>query len=137
MESMECSREKIPDTDLRDFVKAGGHNGRRSVIVELGVDPVPIEPRDPLGPPMIPAPRKDQVASRDDLINIEGNAASMKQLEDELVSLGLGRDLVRLEAAQAFVLTVTPDDLRAVARLPLVGVIRPNRVHRVRVVGKD
>ena len=37
----------------------------------------------------------------------------------------------RLNTARAFVVKVRPEQLRAISRLPLVGVIRPNRTHRV------
>ena len=52
-------------------------------------------------------------------------------LEQELKRLGLGRDLVRLNQAQAFVVNVSPVQLRALTESPLVGVIRPNRIHRM------
>jgi len=53
----------------------------------------------------------------------------MDELEKELNALGLGNDLVRLSTASAFVVRVSPTQLRALFGLPLVGIIRPNRIH--------
>jgi hypothetical protein len=55
----------------------------------------------------------------------------MNALEAAVVELGLASDIVRLPAAQAFVVTAGPDHVRAIANLPSVGAIRPNRTHRV------
>jgi hypothetical protein len=57
--------------------------------------------------------------------------AEMTKLERELKTMGLGRGLVRLNQAQAFVVHVSPEQLRALSESPLVGVIRPNRIHRM------
>ncbi len=54
----------------------------------------------------------------------------MDRLEQELEELGLDRKLVRLDSAGSFVANVTSEQLRAIANLPLVGIVRPNREHR-------
>lgn len=54
----------------------------------------------------------------------------MDQLESDLKKIRLAEEPIRLDAAQAFVLTVTPEQLREISHHPLVGDIRPNRVHR-------
>jgi hypothetical protein len=59
------------------------------------------------------------------------DAQHMDLLENGLKRLGLDRELVRLNVAQAFVLDVTPGQLRRILALPLVGRVRPNRTHRV------
>jgi len=52
----------------------------------------------------------------------------MDRLESELRKL-IGDSFVRLDMAQAFVIDVTPEQLRAVAKLAKTGCIRPNRTH--------
>jgi hypothetical protein len=118
---------KIPDPELRCFAEGGGPDEPRSVLVELVMDPAPIVPRG-----RVPRPRMQpsERPTPGGLLDIEGHADSMLRLETELRSLGLGDELVRLSVAQAFAVCATPAQLRALSRLPLVGVIRPNRTHR-------
>jgi hypothetical protein len=125
---MDFDPDKIPDPSLRSFAERGDSDEPRSIIVELGMEPVALPSRELSSRPHVPPPARCE--SRD-LINIEGHADSMRQLECELNALGLGGDLVRLNAAQAFVVNTNAAQLRALSRLPLVGVIRPNRTHRV------
>ena len=114
---------KIPDPDLRRFAEAAPEAEQRSVIVELEPGPPPKpRPQRPRPPGARPDPLEMAYGGHDE--------RAMDQLERRLGELGLGEDLVRLDAAQAFVVTVRPDQLRLVAGLPLVGVIRPNRTHR-------
>ncbi len=120
--------EKIPDPDLRSFANSEKSDTARSVIVELEGEAVEMRPQK-LAPPAKP-PRKKKGAGGAPLAP-DFSTAAMSQLEQDLESLGLSEDLVRLNAAQAFVLTASPEQLRALVQLPLVGVIRPNRMHRV------
>ena len=120
---------KIVDAELCRFAATQDTDERRSVIVELGVAPTPIEltfdrrtglrPRDRL------APRGD--TDRMDLPDVEGHAEFMDELQRQLSALA--GEAVRLDAAHAFVVSVTPVQLRALSLLPLAGIIRPNRRH--------
>jgi hypothetical protein len=122
---------KIVDADLRSFAASEGRDERRSIIVELGVPPPPLaltfERR--LGTFPKPLPQRGKQMDTIDLSDVEGHSASMDELERQLCSLGLAADSVRLDAAQAFVVPVTAEQLRAVSRMPLAGIIRPNRSH--------
>jgi len=125
---MDVDASKIPDPELRDFVQAEESDEPRSVIVELEMGPPDLAPRQTVPRPRVPG--RDRVAPFD-LAKTEGHDGAMNQLERELLALGLAQDLVRLNAAQAFVVSASPAQVRIISRLPLVGVIRPNRTHRV------
>jgi hypothetical protein len=125
---MDLDTGKIPDAELRSFAQTPTAEKPRSVIVELESPPLaiaPLEktprPRYPGGHPAIPF----------DLTAVGEEHERMDQLQKELLALGLEEELVRLNAAQAFVVSASPAKLRALSRLPLVGVIRPNRTHHV------
>jgi hypothetical protein len=122
--------EKIVDAGLRSFALSSGQVDRQSVIVELA------------GPARVPTrsnevPRREAPTRHGRLVK-KGPAAAPTltphgTLMDELESQIAGRvspRFVRLNAAEAFVLDVTPDQLRALCDLRLVGTVRPNRVRR-------
>ena len=126
-------KRKISDSQLRDFAEDGETNERRSVIVELGV-----MPRVALRPEWQKTPWKKgsypglvDYSALDETEDIEKDIESMNRLEEKLVSLNLPEKPVKLDVAQAFVVSVTPEQLRAISRFSLAGPIRPNRVHRV------
>jgi|GEM_PF-4028515 len=116
---------KIEFAELRDFALGKSRSRRRSVIIELG-GPVPeVTLRKPT--------RSFWNGGRPEIRSFgdgSGQAEAMDRLEKGLSELGLANELVRLDAAQAFVASVTPVQLRAITGMPLVGVIRPNRTHR-------
>ena len=119
---------KISDPELRDFARELGTDVPRSVIVELNLmglnmNAEPIALGDHSARRLVPAELDADAARREK----EG----MDSLERELTSLGLGKDLVRLNTASAFVVKVSPEQLRTVSTIPLVGVVRPNRMHSV------
>jgi hypothetical protein len=59
-------------------------------------------------------------------------AQAMDALQVQLAKVvGDQEKMVRLNAAESFVLEATPEQLRAICELPLVGAVRPNRTHRV------
>jgi hypothetical protein len=122
---------KIADPELRTFAASQDADERRTVIVELGVAPPPVaiafDRRLGMGRPA-PQPRR-QEGDRRDLADVEGHGELMNELEGRLRSLGLSGKVVRLDAAQAFVISVTAAQLCALSRLPLAGIIRPNRSH--------
>jgi hypothetical protein len=123
---------KIDLDELRDFAAASGdvagRAARRSVIVELGGPARKVVVRAPSRT----LPRKD--AAMAEVLRPgaadPGRGRDMDRLQQALLTLGLGEEPVRLDAAEAFVVRVTSDQLREITRLPLVGVIRPNRTHR-------
>jgi hypothetical protein len=118
---------KIDQPELREFAQAEGGSQRREVIIELG-GPVPkVTLRKPKRSPSVPMGERPEILSFGD---DSGQAEAMDRLEKELGELGLGKQPVRLDSAQAFVASVTPEQLCRITRLPLVGVIRPNRTHR-------
>ena len=122
-------RKKIVDTDLQEFAAAENADERRSVIVELGLPP----PTVPLSFPLESIPRASEVgphsSPRVSLADVEGHGSAMDQLETSLRALGLEEPPLRLDSAQAFVVRVTPAQLRTISQWPLAGTIRPNRVH--------
>lgn len=130
---MKRELDKITDRGLKDFAETSEPGQRRSVIVELNEPPLDFDPRRlfalDLRPPSKPRAPVDPPALID-----EEAALEMGELGSELAALvGLEQsDLIRLDAARAFVLSVTPKQLRAAVHLPRVGVIRPNRTHRTR-----
>jgi hypothetical protein len=122
-------RRKIVDTDLQEFAAAENADGRRSVIVELGLPPPTVSPFFSHKP----IPRASEVgphsSPRVSLADVEGHGAAMDELETHLRALGPEARPLRLDSAQAFVVSVTPAQLRTISQWPLAGTIRPNRVH--------
>ena len=114
---------KIVDPELQRFAADPAADEVRSVIVELDLPPE--TPRSKTLPP----PRA-AVRARTSRSDVSSSSVLMMRLHRALESLGLADDLVRLNAAQAFVVTVSPRQLRELSKLPLVGSIRPNRTHR-------
>lgn len=125
---MEADGSKIPDLELRHFAMAEETDEQRSIIIELEVGPPRLAPRETVPRPRSPG---QDLLSTLDLAGAEEEGWTMRQLENELTALGLAKNMVRLDTAQAFVVTVRPEQLRAIVRLPLVSVVRPNRTHRV------
>lgn len=120
---MSPTSPKIVDPELQRFAAGPGADEVRSVIVEL--DMPPETPR----PKALPPPRAAG-RTRTSRSDTSTSSALMTRLHRALESLGLAGDLVQLTAAQAFVVTVSPEQLRELSKLPLVGIIRPNRTHR-------
>jgi hypothetical protein len=118
---------KVSDHSLKEFATEGDLHDRRSVIIELGAAPPKVElsSRVPHGPAVGVSQPPIELA------NIEGHGKLMDQLEQDLLGLNLPDQLVRLDAAQAFVATLTPALLRTVLQWPLAGRIHPNRVHKL------
>lgn len=122
---MEASRGKIQEPDLHLFAEEGDVQDRRSVIVELKAPPAQLA--------MNNQTRHRSTRTYKELIPEESQAntrvrADMDQLEHKLCSLGLSQP-VRLDLAQAFVVNVTPEQLRKIASLESVDAIRPNHIH--------
>jgi hypothetical protein len=114
---------KITDPDLRVFAENADQRGIRSVIVELKAMPFEVvrRPHTRRGDPL-------RYAIELSAPQLGDEKDQMDQLEQELSQLGID-DPTRLNTASAFVVNVSPRQLRAVSTLPLVGVIRPNRTH--------
>ena len=125
----EFDPQKIVNPELREFAACPDCQELVSVIIELGVPPTPRAPRS-ISPPL-PPPKLRQPLEASGLPEVEAQSASMDQMEKELAALNLQEEPVRLEAAQAFVVNVNSAQLRAITRLPLAGIIRPNRPHFV------
>lgn len=123
----ELNQEKLTSSELKSFATQGEAHDTVSVIVELGIPPAKLAPR-PHG--KLPPPNDE-----DNLENFTEEDRLMDQLEEELAHLDLAEKPVRLNLAQAFVIELTPEQLRAVSQLPLAGIIRPNRTHQVRSIG--
>jgi hypothetical protein len=120
--------DRIADEDLREFAESEDHGETRSVIVELEGEPADIVPK--LFGRMPPVPRQSDVRAASKVIAGAAGKA-MGDAERGLRKLGLGDSLVPLRAAHAFVVSVLPSQLRALARLPHVAIIRPNRTHKI------
>ena len=112
---------KISDPELLKF--AGQDTASKvSVIVELSIEHAPIELADP-------DPNSGLVRPYEALpIDEAAECQRMDRLERELKKL-VTSETVRLDTAQAFVVDLTPSQLRAVLRLTDVGCVRPNRTH--------
>jgi hypothetical protein len=122
---MDRPDDKIVDADLRSFVEHGGLDDRASVIVELSQTPT-------VRPGESSSGWFENTGYRVPIEALEGfddEGSGMDELEKALQGLDLAATPVRLDSAQAFVLQVTPDQLKAIADMELVGPIRPNRRH--------
>lgn len=120
---MDLDPEKVPDADLRSFA-AREAAGSRSVIVEVHPGPPTLAPKRSK-----PVPKR-QLAP---VVNASKRpeVQALDQLEKTLRALGVGVNLVKLTSAGAIVATVSAEQLRAIARLPEVERILPNRTHRI------
>lgn len=112
---------KILDPDLIKFAEQTS-TGTVSVIVELSIENTPIELTGSQGNEGRPY----------ESAKVDGHAERQKmdRLEFELKRLAAG-GLVRLNTAQAFVVDLTPDQLRAVSLLAETECVRPNRTHQI------
>jgi hypothetical protein len=117
---------KILDEELRAFAEEGAPDARETVIVELGATPTvrPPESRDGW------MSKGDYRSAIESLEGFKDEGQAMDQLERAFDKLQLPQRPVRLDSAQAFVVDVTPDQLRTISDWDLVGPIRPNRTHR-------
>jgi len=114
--------DKITDPGLAEFAEKDSTE-TLNVIVELYFRPdrIPKEER-----PSVPGMKRPVLVLPAD----EAEARKgMDRLEQSLKSLTTGR-ILRLDTAKAFVLDLTPVQLRSVLRLTEVGWVRPNRKHR-------
>ena len=114
---------KIVDPGLREFAGSTEAADPRSVIIEIAV-PSPLVSRKPPEPGRQPFGSRLAIASKDDPRKRMDAAAT------QIVSV-LKQDPVRLDTAEAFVASVSPAELRELLALPVVGMVRPNRTHRV------
>ena len=122
---MDLKGQKIDDADLRSFAEHGGPTDHASVIVELDQTPT-VRPGDATGGWSGDAGYRVPIEA---LEGFDDEGTGMDELEKALQGLELAATPVRLDSAQAFVLNVTPDQLKAIADWDLVGPIRPNRRH--------
>jgi hypothetical protein len=122
---MDLKGEKIDDADLRSFAEHGDPTDHASVIVELGQTPT-VRPGEATGGWFGDSGYRVPIEA---LEGFDEEGSGMDELEKALQGLELAATPVRLDSAQAFVLKVTPDQLKAIADWDLVGPIRPNRRH--------
>jgi hypothetical protein len=119
------SCKKIRDSALREFADANATEDRHSVIVELAAPPeIGLRSVKP-GPP-----KRSESPKSAAKVQLTPRKSLMDKLARKIS--GVSQDAVRLDAAEAFVLSVTPDELRAICEIPLVGAVRPNRTHHAR-----
>jgi len=119
----EFNQQKILDPELIKFAEQDEKN-TVSVIIETPVEQAQVELTET-------RPDGDTFAPFAALpVDEEAERQKMDQLENELKKLGADI-LVRLDTAQAFVVDLTPSQLRTVSLLGNVGYIRPNRTHRI------
>jgi hypothetical protein len=109
------------DPELRSFAQTEG-SPKRSVILETITNPVSAPAR------LKSTSERSQKGSSSSRPVDE--AASFKALANELERLDLADAPVRLEGIRSFVVELTPEQLRRVLELPMVGAIRLNRTHR-------
>src|SRR5262245_23373780 len=110
---------KVVDPGLREFLAEGDPGEHRSVIVELASPRKKATTR----PTKLPPPKQKPPTPHDltTLLADEDVAASLDRLEDELAAQDLDEKPVRLNLAEAFVVSVTPPQLQAISQSPLVG----------------
>jgi hypothetical protein len=118
---------KIQDDELRSFAESDDMDRRETVIVE-------VESTPKVRPPASKDLWLDASHYRYAIEAIESDdegqsAGSMDRLQQQFRKMDLPEEPVRLDTAQAFVLDVTPEQLRQIAEWPDVGPIRPNRTH--------
>ena len=114
-------RKKLHGPELVEFAHSEA-NDTLSVIVELSFRPG-AQPVDGA---------EEGIGSRPVIVHpaVQGQRDRMDELERRLRRLGAG-SLLRLDAAGAFVLDATPDQLRAITLLGDVEAVRLNRTHHV------
>lgn len=113
--------EKIHDPDLILFAEQGADT-RRSVIVEVKGTPVRPPQRGRHGW----AARRD---ARDEEPAVNEREL-LARLDQAVRGMHLREEPVTLESSAAMVVDVTAEQLRVLAELPFVSVIRPNRPRR-------
>lgn len=119
--------DKIQDDDLRSFAESDDTDRRETVIVEVESTP---KVRPPASTDHWRDPSSYRYAIEAMESDEEGQAAgSMDRLQRHFRELDLPDEPVRLDTAQAFVLDVTPGQLRQISEWSDVGPIRPNRTH--------
>lgn len=116
---------KITDFELRSFAEDDTTQSLRSVIVEVRPTALGLK-RDSLTDHFRDPGKRFEIQYGP--LSGASEKDALDRLEAELRALGLF-DAVRLNAASAFVVDVSPAQLRAISLLPQVGVIRPNRTH--------
>jgi hypothetical protein len=114
---------KLAAAELADFAQRKGAD-TQSVLIELAVEEPPVKFTDRASDG---DPRRPWLAEP---LDEDAVMAKMDALQQELARL-VGPKFVRLDIAQAFVVNVTPEQLRAVTRLHDVGCVRPNRTHQI------
>jgi hypothetical protein len=130
----EYDARKIRDAELREFASRLDEEEQRSVIVELGVPSPRLELNKqwPIRKKESPTEAESAVnLQRTDLADVEGNSGAMATLERAILAIGIPNKPIRLNAAHAFVMDVTPAQLRAISASSLVGGILRNRKHFV------
>ena len=113
---------KIADPELAEFAEKDSTE-TLNVIVELSFRPHRIPEKER---PSVPGMKRPIVVLPEDEAEVR---KSMDRLEKSLKSLTTSR-ILRLDTAKAFILDLTPLQLRSVLRLTEVGWVRPNRKHR-------
>jgi len=124
----EFDASKLAEARLRDFAASENPEDVCSIIVELATIPtevMPIEKRSPRPPWKL---QPVDTISQDSADRSEC-ARLMDEYENQLQSLPLRTKPVRLNMAEAFVVSVTPAELRIISRWPMTGTIRLNRTH--------
>jgi hypothetical protein len=119
----EWSEGKLADRELVAFANQVDDNNTLSVLIEVATNAqVQLEESRVDG-----NSRRSAVAMPSDET---AERQRMDQLEEKLIRQ-LKEKPVRLDAAQAFVADLTPQQLRAVSSWNEVGYVRPNRTHRL------
>lgn len=114
--------DKLLDPSLADFAEQDSSE-RVSVIVELALPPSQVE--------LANQSADEGLAPYAVLpFDVDAERRGMDRLEAELRKLGQDQ-FVRLDVAQAFVVDLNSEQLRAVTQLAEAGCIRPNRTHQV------
>lgn len=127
---------KINDLELGSFAHLAKSEEKRTVIVELATPPPKVRldrfSENTKSLPKYRSTKSTERKSRINIRNIEGHKKDMDLLGGRLSKLGIPKDsLTRLDSAQAFIVSVYPEQLRNILRMKLTGIVRPNRVHKL------
>jgi hypothetical protein len=129
---MDVLQREIPDPSLREAAESDDDDDHATleVIIELDVPTTAAPPghvaragQGRAQPTLGMAPDRDEPFDPLD--------RAMDELEKSLRALQPAQPPRRYKTAQAFAVTLTAPQLRKAAALPLVGVIRPSRTHKL------
>lgn len=122
--------KKIPDGELRKFAESSILQSAQRVIVELATGPIDENLFESL---TRKGDRLPQIKPNVKRINKPNPGhGTLRDLETQIKKRGIEIATV-IPIADAISVDVTPTQLRDIISSPLVGVVRPNRTHKIKL----